>query len=136
MCYNEIRKQERGRIGMTSIGLSEKYFRMFPSGMILRKMHLSEVTDPGQRALVEKYQDLAKALEEKDKQLSELQEGGRFAGFREKLCSRKCAAIRKQMKRIEESKALSSLLFQKRMILVGQRYEMEKEQWRCLADRK
>ena len=111
---------------MTSIGLDERHVRMFPSAMILKRLDVSAIKNPREKALVAQYQQLAKEVAALGEELLRLQAAeGILVRYKIKRNNNRYAAKMKRMKEIEESKALHSLLFHERFILVAQQREIE-----------
>ena len=113
---------------MTSIGINKSFEEMFPAGVILMQIDLSDRLDDRERMLVEEYQTLAKEAKELGKVLWQLQDHkGRWVRCKIRRTSKKYTSKRKRMQQIEESKALSTLLFHKRSILMAKQREQEKK---------
>lgn len=113
---------------MSSIGLNEQHMRKFPSGMILSEIDASEVFSSKEKMLVLEYKQLQKRLEENREQLLRLQDSkGVFVRIKIMRNNKEYWVINTRMKQIEDSKALSSLIFRKRYELVRQQQIREQE---------
>ena len=93
---------------MTSIGLTQKQINMFPAPMILLQLKEEELINETEKRLVIEYKRLNSALAED-------------------VSNWRYHRIKRKMKKIEEHKALKSLLFHQRMILLKQAHAEEME---------